>query len=96
VHEYGHAVDRWVGQRNGAAYLSEHAGFKAAVARDVAKLGSREKFLYGYTISSHKETFAEVYASLTGVGARYEEDSVIQGQRFPATTAWVKRALKWG
>jgi hypothetical protein len=94
IHEYGHAVDRWVGFQNGMNdNLSSHPGFRAAVAKDTKALSSRDQFLMYHVVSDPRETFAETYAHLAGAPGRLiDNDEHLQ--KFSHSADWIRRSLK--
>ena len=63
VHEYGHAVDGYLGRTSGGKFASDDPKFLVALAKDYQALTkSKLKKDYGYLGTDAKEVFAEAFS----------------------------------
>lgn len=92
VHEYGHAVDRWLGIKSGIGRnVSDHEEFQKAFEEDVASMNDRDRYFHSHATSKPVEGFAEVYAHLTGANRFAEYPNAPQVlDIFPRAAAWIR------
>ena len=88
-HEYGHAVDRYLGDRGN--YRSDKSDFRQVFSREAVKASGAGVKFWG---TAHHEGFAELYKLATGGRCRFSNAAM--SRHFPDSLAVVKSVVTGG